>query len=147
MSVFSFIRLVKYVMPVVCILYFNLTVFQLAHASEYLSQGKKQLTGAEIKAKLIGNSVTGTSVETGVLFTVYYPVYGEIRGEAGPWGMFTDEGVWVIKDGLYCVTWNEWADKELCLSVYIDGNAVSWVKPDGELLSVDTFVVGNPAEL
>jgi len=119
----------------------------MVYAESPSFEGKKPLTGDEIKAKLIGNSVTGVSVNAGVSFTVYYPVYGEIRGEAGPWGIFTDEGIWAIKDGLYCVTWNKWSDEELCFSVYLDGDFISWVKPGGILLSIDTFVSGNPAGL
>ena len=125
----------------------TLVLSSIARADESDFENKVPLTGDEVKAKLIGNTVTGFSVDSGVSFTVFYPAYGKILGEAGPWGMFTDEGVWVIRDKLYCVTWESWSSEELCFSVYIDGDAISWVKPGGELLSTDTLIPGNPADL
>ncbi len=98
------------------------------------------LSSEEIKATLIKNSVTGISPENGFLFTVFYPEYGKLKGEAGLWGLYQDEGIWSVKDDIYCARWNQWLNNvERCYRVYIDADTIFWVTLDGILQSKDTL--------
>ena len=95
----------------------------------------------EIKAALINNSVTGLSPGSGISFTVFYPAYGKLEGEAGLWGLYQDEGIWSVSDGIYCARWQNWLDNaERCYRVYLDENAIYWVTLDGVLQSKDKLV-------
>lgn len=133
---------------IVCsfLVYFSMTVFTYAETGQ--GDIPVSLNTDQIKNALIGNSVTGTTRDSAVPFTVYYPKHGMMRGEAGLWGLFTDEGTWSVEDGLYCAVWQKWADGEqLCFRVYLDDDVIHWVLPDGKPYSSDSLVSGNPAGL
>ena len=103
--------------------------------------GLTALSTPQIKTVLINHSVTGTSPDSGFSFTVFYPKYGRLEGEAGLWGLYQDEGRWSVKDGIYCARWNRWSDnKEHCYRVYLDENDIYWVRPDGILQSQDLLL-------
>ncbi|VAW53350.1 hypothetical protein MNBD_GAMMA06-384 [hydrothermal vent metagenome] len=109
--------------------------------SENLFNDLSPLRTEEIKTALIKNSVTGISPDSDFSFTVSYPEYGKLTGEAGPWGLYQDEGSWSVKDDIYCARWNQWLDNvERCYRVYVDGDAIFWVTLDGVLQSEDTLI-------
>ena len=147
MSASDFNLLYKFIILVALVGCNSFILSRFAYADDYLFEGRNPLTDDEIKAKLISNSVTGNSPNEGVSFTVYYPAYGELKGAAGPWDIFTDEGTWSVKNGVYCATWDSWSDNEqLCFRVYAIDDSIAWVNLNGTLYSKDTFVIGNPAK-
>ena len=112
-----------------------------ALADEVQFRDLAPLRTEQIKAALINNSVTGISPDSGFSFTVFYPAYGKLEGEAGLWGLYQDEGTWSVKDDIYCARWQNWLENaERCYRVDLDGDAVYWVTLDGELQSKDKLV-------
>ena len=110
-------------------------------ADEVQFRDLSPLRTEQIKAALINHSVTGVSPGSGFSFTVFYPAYGKLEGEAGLWGLYQDEGTWSVKDDIYCARWQNWLENaERCYRVYLDKDAVYWVTLDGILQSKDKLV-------
>jgi hypothetical protein len=78
---------------------------------------------------------------------MYAPAYGEIRGLRG--FNYQDRGTWrVTEDDQVCVKWNKWwATVERCWKVFVEGDEVTWVKPDGSFSDGARLVKGNPDKL
>lgn len=113
----------------------------LVSAGEVQFRDLSPLRAEQIKAVLVNHSVTGVSPDSGFSFTVFYPVYGKLEGEAGLWGLYQDEGTWSVKDDIYCARWQYWLENaEHCYRVYLDEDAVYWVTLDGVLQSKDKLV-------
>ncbi len=120
------------------------TVTGAAYADADWFEEQQPLSTEEIKSLLINRSVTGNSPGSGFSFTVYYPEYGKLLGEAGPWGLYQDEGTWTARENIYCARWQHWLDNaERCYRVYVNKDAIFWVTLDGKLQSKDTLIREN----
>ncbi len=89
-------------------------------------------TGDQITAAISGNTVQGSMVESGA-YTEFFQADGAIKA-------VDYTGKWSIKDNQMCF---DYGDGEDCLSVRIEGDAVTWVS-DGEDDGTGTIVPGNP---
>ena len=70
--------------------------------------------------------------------------YGKMLGELSNGA--TDEGVWSVKDNMFCRIWTNWRIGEACKKVYKRGNQVLKLNPDG-YINVQTLKPGNPENL
>ena len=108
-----------------------------------IEPGDKLLINEQIKELLTGNTVVGE--RKGRYYTVFYPTYGKMLGELS--SLESDEGVWFVKDNLYCRAWNNWLDgEERCSKVYKRGDLILKLDSDGYIL-VQTLRPGNPENL
>ncbi len=109
-----------------------------------IEPGDKLLTNEKIKELLTGNTVVGVS-RNGYDYTVFYPAYGKMLGELS--NLESDEGVWSVKDNMYCRAWNNWLYAEAhCSKVYKRGNQILKLHSDG-YIAVQTLKPGNPENL
>lgn len=107
-------------------------------------QSKSRLTGEEIKEKIIGNSVSGPTKDGP--YTVHFPGYGQVQGVRS--SNYKDRGTWRVQDDLMCIRWdNWWGNAERCWDVFLTGNTVTWIRPDGSFSDSAELVEGNPAGL
>ena len=109
-----------------------------------IQSGEAPLNAEEMKTVLIGNSVVGDDWDGP--FTVYFPVYGEMRGIRA--SHYKDIGSWRAEEDAVCGTWdNWWGSVERCWGIYLDGDSVSWLRPDSDTPQQAKVVEGNPAGL
>ena len=109
------------------------------------NSGRPSLSADEIKMRLIGNSISAVGRDA-VPFTVYFPVYGEMRGVHS--NHYRDTGTWSISDGKFCGEWkNWWATDERCWKIYADGGSLYWIRPDGTTIEKVSIQRGNPKRL
>jgi hypothetical protein len=102
------------------------------------------LSGSEIRAMLIGNSVVGET-RMGPL-TVYFPSYGEMRGLRS--FHYRDDGTWRVTEDGFCGEWNNWlGTMARCWRAYRSGDALSLEKVDDSQQVTIELVPGNPANL
>lgn len=104
--------------------------------------GFEKMSGKEIKAALVGNSLDGTDKDGD--YVIYYPSDTEMRivyqGR-------TDVGVWRTKKGKYCRRWSHFGKgKERCVRFYRNGDQINWVRK-GKVTDRSVLVPGNPASL
>jgi len=90
------------------------------------------VTGDQITAAIVGNTVQGSMVESGA-YAEFYQADGVIKGAD-----YT--GKWSTKDNQMCFDYGDGVD---CLSVRIAGDAVTWVS-DGADDGTGTILQGNP---
>ena len=103
------------------------------------------LSGPEIKVLLEGNSVQGMT-SGAVPLTVYFPEYGEMRGVHS--FNYKDKGTWRVTGDAFCGQWaNWWGTQERCWQILIQGQLMSWVRPDGTGADEVEVVDGNPGGL
>ena len=62
------------------------------------------LTGEEIKQRILGNSVSGTTRDGP--YTVHFPDYGEVLGVRS--FNYKDRGTWQVKGDQMCIHWDNW---------------------------------------
>ena len=106
-----------------------------------IARGEAPLNAEEMKQVLVGNSVVGDNWDGP--FTVYFPVYGEIRGLRA--SHYTDTGSWRADEDSFCATWdNWWGSVERCWGIYLQGDTVSWMRPDSDTPEQAKIVEGNP---
>lgn len=106
-----------------------------------IDSGEAPLNAEEMKTVLVGNSVVGDDWDGP--FTVYFPVYGEMRGLRA--SHYKDIGTWSANEDAICGTWdNWWGSVERCWGIYLDGDTVSWLRPDSETPQRAKIVEGNP---
>jgi hypothetical protein len=99
------------------------------------------LNAEEIKTVLVGNSVVGENWDGP--FTVYFPIYGIMRGVRA--GHYKDMGTWRTEADSICGTWeNWWGSMERCWGISLDGETVSWLRPDSDTSEKAKLVEGNP---
>jgi hypothetical protein len=104
----------------------------------------KLLSGSEIQAMLVGNSVEGDVRMTP--FTVYFPSYGEMRGQRA--FHYRDDGTWRVTEEGFCGQWDNWlGTMAQCWRAYRSGDAVTLEKADGSQQERFKLVPGNPANL
>lgn len=110
-------------------------------SSGSVHSGEAPLNAAEMKKVLVGNSIVGENWDGP--FTVYFPVYGEMRGLRA--SHYKDIGTWRTEPDAICGTWdNWWGSVERCWGVYLDGGTVSWLRPDSDTPQQAKVVEGNP---
>lgn len=106
-----------------------------------IESGDAPLNAEEMKTVLVGNSVVGDNWDGP--FTVYFPVYGEMRGLRA--NHYKDIGTWTAQEDAICGTWdNWWGSVERCWGIYLDGDTVSWLRPDSDTPQRVKVVEGNP---
>lgn len=104
--------------------------------------GFEKMTGQEIAAALVGNSLDGSDKDGD--YVIYYPSQGEMRiAYQGR----TDTGVWRVTKTKYCRTWTHFGKgKERCVRLYRNGDQINWVRK-GKVTDRSVLVPGNPAAL
>ena len=108
------------------------------------SLSDEPLTGSEIQAVLVGNSISGDNWDGP--FTVYFPAYGEMRGLRAR--HYRDSGTWHVEEDALCAKWEDWwGGVERCWGVYLDGTTITWRRPDSDLMERALVREGNPAGL
>ncbi|MGK9234986.1 hypothetical protein KXS07_24800 [Inquilinus limosus] len=97
------------------------------------------LTGAEIQARIVGNTIDGTAGD--VDYTEFYAADGTIHGlgDDGPYS-----GQWSIEGDRMCFDLGE--TKE-CDQLRLDGTKVELIGEDGSLVAVGELKPGNPGNL
>lgn len=106
-----------------------------------VERGEAPLNAEELKTVLVGNSIVGDNWDGP--FTVYFPVYGEMRGLRA--NHYKDVGTWRAEEDAICGSWdNWWGSVERCWGVYLDGDTVSWLRPDSDTPEQAKLVEGNP---
>ncbi|WP_439154410.1 hypothetical protein [Yoonia sp.] len=109
---------------------------------ELVTEGYVQMSGAEIRTALVGNSLDGTDSDGD--YVIYYPSSSMMRivyqGR-------TEAGVWRIRGDKYCRRWQTFGSgNERCVTMYRKGNQIDWVQ-DNEITDRSVLVAGNPARL
>jgi len=99
------------------------------------SDDMRLLSGDEIRAEIIGNTVDG---QMGTAFTEYYSPDGAIKGLSGE-GRY--EGRWSIEDDMLCFVYSEPFG---CRRIGLSGDIVSYITEDGEADGSGTLLKGNP---
>ena len=109
--------------------------------SSPIDSGDAPLSAEEMRTVLVGNSIVGDNWDGP--YTVYFPVYGEMRGLRA--SHYKDIGTWRAEEDAICGTWdNWWGSVERCWGIYLDGNTVSWLRPDSDTPEQAKIVEGNP---
>lgn len=109
--------------------------------SSPIESGEAPLNAEEMKTVLVGNSIVGDNWDGP--YTVYFPVYGEMRGLRA--SHYKDVGTWRAEEDAICGTWdNWWGSVERCWGIYLDGDSVSWLRPDSDTPEQANVVEGNP---
>ena len=117
--------------------------------SEFLKKPPKErgepLSGSEIKAALVGNTIVADWTSKGPL-TVYFPAYGEMRGLRSH--HYKDDGTWRVTEDEFCGEWNNWlGTMDQCWRAYRFGDEVNLEKSDRPIQEAVKLVPGNPADL
>lgn len=111
------------------------TLLACSAASAAEVQGRV-LTGAEIEAEIIGNTVSGTT-QDGYRYAEYYRPDGIVRAD-------DYQGKWWIAGDTMCFDY-QGADSDGCWGVALDGQKITWLlngEPDGEA----RLQAGNPRD-
>ena len=110
----------------------------------YVESAPRPLSGEEMKAELLGNSIV--SNDPSGPFNVYFPDEERVLGRHSR--RYEDEGVWRVTEDAICVRWNNWwGNVERCFQVVLDGEQATWIDPYGEAVSDVTLEPGNVADL
>jgi len=113
-------------------------------SSPGMSGSAVPLTGDEIRGLLVGNSIIGKNWDGP--YTVYFPTYGEMRGLRS--SHYKDQGTWYVVEDAICGEWeNWWGSVERCWGIYLEGDTITWLRPDSDAPDVAEIVEGNPAFL
>ena len=101
------------------------------------------LSSAEIMDQIVGNTVTGSSVNSpGQRFIQYYDPSGAFPG------MYMDgsahwEGKWYVDVSLIC--WDmPGKEYDACKMIKLEGESVSYLNSDGSIWTTGTLLPGNP---
>ena len=109
--------------------------------SDPIDSGEAPLNADDMKTVLVGNSIVGDNWDGP--YAVYFPVYGEMRGLRA--SHYKDIGTWQADEDSICATWdNWWGSVERCWGIYLDGDSVSWLRPDSDTPENAEVVEGNP---
>jgi len=110
-------------------------------SSNAINSGDAPLNAEDMKTVLVGNSVVGDNWDGP--YAVYFPVYGEMRGLRA--SHYKDIGTWRAEEDAICGTWdNWWGSVERCWGIYLDGDSISWLRPDSDTPEKAKVVEGNP---
>ncbi len=117
--------------------------------SEFWKEPPKErgarLSGSEIKAALVGNTIVSDWTSKGPL-TVYFPAYGEMRGLRSH--HYRDDGTWRVTEDEFCGEWENWlGTMAQCWRAYRSGDAMNLEKSDRPIQETVKLVPGNPAKL
>jgi len=105
----------------------------------------KVLTGAEIRAALLGNTAYGRA-PSGERWTMWIAPDGKmtVRGTTLNGTMFGDFGTGVVEGDRWCVVWEQLREgRRACLTVRQDGETFRNYAADGHLESTYTIRPGN----
>jgi len=111
----------------------------------------KQLSAAEIRSTLVGNTEYGVT-SSGVAFTTYAASDGTAKlsagsfADRGTWRIVDDRGTWrITDDGHWCSKWQHLrGGAEACSSVVQDGDKIEFVGLNGAHSSTVRVKPGNP---
>ena len=120
-------------------------VLGLSAGAAETPQGRT-LSGPEIGAALVGNTLSGKS-PTGEGWIMWIAPDGKmiVRGTTQNGSMFGDIGTGTVKGDRWCVTWELLRQGQpMCLTVVKDGDQYRNYAPDGHLESSYTIRPGNP---
>jgi hypothetical protein len=106
-----------------------------------VDSGEAPLNADEMRTVLVGNTIVGDDWDGP--YVVYFPVYGEMRGLRA--SHYKDIGSWRAEEDAICGTWgNWWGAVERCWGIYLDGDFVSWLRPDSDTPARAKVVESNP---
>ena len=124
---------------------FLLVLQGCATESDLKKQGVVAMTSSEMKEKLTGNSLVGTS-RGGYDVTWFLRENGTLAGVNHGGG--SDSGVWEItQDGSFCTQWTRWGTTKGCFKLYIVGDKMAMCRVDGDCGGSFKIVQGNPDKL
>ena len=107
----------------------------------------KALSGDEIKATLIGNTLSGVS-KKGPRYEETYMADGSIRGLWA--GKDKYSGKWYVQGDKLCLDYVGSDDEDGCTSASLNGDKFYWLNDDGSAYNATrpaTLVSGNPDNL
>jgi hypothetical protein len=103
------------------------------------------LTKAEILAKIIGNTLTG-STSSGSTYADYYTVDGVVHGNDSKTGKYTAK--WTVRDDdLMCWAYPPSFNIGGCVLLVLKDNVVKFQLIDGSVEPAATLLTGNPLGL
>jgi hypothetical protein len=117
-----------------------------------VQQGAHQLSAAELKSAIEGNTLSGV-LDMGMVnvkFNSFYAPDGRSSGVATTaMGDDRDKGKWHIdSEGKLCVQWGKWQDaKERCSTYFKQGDQYKVFSPEGKLVVTATILPGNTKNL
>lgn len=112
---------------------------------ELAQAGFERMTGEEIRASLVGNTLQGK--DDGGTYAIHYPAYGSMRIAYDAVSGMRDEGTWRVTADQYCRQWKTIAKgTERCVSMHRKGNRIHWVQ-NGRVTDESNLVPGNPNSL
>jgi hypothetical protein len=118
-------------------------------AASPLAAGEAALTGENIKT-MLGGSLIAIDTPVGSTVSVRIGHDGMMAGEAGTalgavLGSSKDRGRWRVVQDQVCFKWFRWFDaEEKCATISIDGNHLSWRRPDGDTGTGTIIESGKP---
>lgn len=95
---------------------------------------EEPLTGREIAARIVGNTVRGGDAA----FEEYYRPDGAVFGTS-PEGSY--QGRWTIDDDRLCL---EYAEPFGCHQIVLEGEKITFINEDGDVDDAGTLLPGNP---
>lgn len=105
-------------------------------------KGFKRLSGEELKAVLVGNTMTGR-YKLLIKWAMHYQPNGTTSGKFTFLGR--REGEWWQEEDVWCAAWpmmnNGQPNKYIAFQ---NGDYLKWFKIDGEEMANDLVVPGNP---
>jgi hypothetical protein len=107
------------------------------------------LTGAEIRATLLGNTTYGRAI-SGERWAMWIQPDGKltVRGTTTDGSIFGDTGQGTVEGDRWCVVWELLRlGERLCQTVVKDGDQFRNVAPDGHVASTYVVRPGNPEGL
>ena len=116
-----------------------------ATENDLKQKGAVAMTASEMKEKLTGNSLVGTS-RGGYDVTWFLRPNGTVAGVNHRGG--SDSGIWEItQDGFFCTQWTRWGTTKGCFKLYVVGDKVTMCRADGDCGGSFKIVQGNPDKL
>ena len=115
-----------------------------------VADSKQPWPGAEIEARLIGNTIVGEANDFfGADFKIYFHPNGTTRGIAEKFSItITDEGRWEIDGDRICVQWSKWEGSDrLCRTTATRDGEILMFDAQGTVTSRQSIREGNPFNL
>lgn len=110
-----------------------------------LAQEQQMMSIDEMKAMIIGNSLSGT-LESGDIYVEHYKPNGEIVGLSKESGRY--QGKWSFRqDGLMCFRYGDGPFDGGCVHLTRDGDKVGFTRVDGTKEPTATLVQGMAPDL
>lgn len=119
-------------------------------SSAALADDTVRWRGADISARMIGNTIVGEANDFfGASFKIYFHPDGTTRGVAKKFGLTViDEGRWKIERDLLCVRWSKWEGRNrLCRATATKDGEILMYDENGAITSRQVIERGNPYDL